>query len=184
MKRGLLLLTLCVALVGCGDESRDEKLSGELGGEGKQDTARLNDFMKSTRHATQADVAVLKAINQGDVEAARTANNDLHKAAADDVALAREVKGEKLRTFLVDYAQAIGDVADRYQALFDTSARTSDAEIARLVKRVRQAKQHAKQLDDQFVGVLKDVLPPDEYADFRRHLKQQQDRYNAEAGSG
>jgi hypothetical protein len=181
---GLILLALCVALVGCGEKSQDEKLSGELGGEGKQDAARLNDFMKTTRRATEADIAVLKAVNQGDIEAARTANDDLHKAAADDMAVARDVTGEKLRTFLVDYSQAIGDIADRYQALFAAPARTPDAEIAKLVKRVRRAKQHAKQLDDRFVAVVKDVLPPDEYADFRRYMKQQQDRYNAQTGGG
>jgi hypothetical protein len=83
VKRGLLLLALCVGLVGCGEESQDEKLSGALGGEGKQDAARLNDFLETAGRVTEADVAVMKAVNQGDLEAARTANGDLYERAGD-----------------------------------------------------------------------------------------------------
>jgi hypothetical protein len=137
VKRGLLLLALCVGLVGCGEESQDEKLSGALGGEGKQDAARLNDFLETAGRVTEADVAVMKAVNQGDLEAARTANGDLYERAGDAMAIARDIKGEKLRTFLADYSRAIGDIADRYKTLFDAPERTPDAQIVTMAKRVR-----------------------------------------------
>jgi hypothetical protein len=41
MKRILVLIVLSVALVGCGD-TKDEKLSGALGGSGEEDSKQLD----------------------------------------------------------------------------------------------------------------------------------------------
>jgi hypothetical protein len=67
--------------VGCGEKSQDEKLSGELGGEGKQDAARLNDFMKTTRRATEADIAVLKAVRRSATSRTATRRSSLRRRA-------------------------------------------------------------------------------------------------------
>jgi hypothetical protein len=53
-----------------------------------------------------------------------------------------------------------------------------------MAKQVRQAKRRFRQLDGRFVAVLKDIMPPDEYADFQRYMKQQRDRNNEAAGAG
>jgi D-mannonate dehydratase len=187
MKRALVLAALCLALVpaGCGGgNSNDEKLSGALGGTGKQDAQLLNRYFTTIRSISETDIAVVKAFNDVDIEAARTGVDRLHKIGTDSLSVAQDFSGAKLRTLFVDYSESIRKVADAYQAFIDADPGTTDREFKALQKDLIKRKQHLASLDNKLLVVLKDVMPKDQYAKLQQHVNDLQKRYNDAAGGG
>jgi hypothetical protein len=171
MKRVFVLIVLSVALVGCGEpESETEKVSRALGGT-EDDTATLERYLDSIHPMTDTDIAVMKAFTDGDTAKAEALVDKLHRIGRDSLAIAQDVGGEKLRTFLVAYSNAIQGVTDAYQAIVDAPADVTDAEIRPLGKRLRRSKERLAALDGKFLAVYKDVLPEDRYKQLQDHVK-------------
>jgi hypothetical protein len=114
MQRAAVLLALCLALVatGCGEKSNDEKLSGALGGAGKQDAQLLGNYFKAIQGISETDITIVQAFNNVNLDAARTGVDRLRKIGTDSLPIAHDFKGAKLRTLFIDYSQSIGNVAD------------------------------------------------------------------------
>jgi hypothetical protein len=155
MKRILVLIVLSVALVGCGD-TKEEKLSGALGGSGEEDSKQLKKFF--------TEIA------------------DLHRIARTAQAIARRIDGEKLRTYLGEYSGGMDKVADDYQAFIYAPEDTSDAEFKRFQRTLVRDKNHLAKLDGKLLVVLKDLMTPKSYKRLQAHIKDVNERYNDAAG--
>jgi len=181
MKRVLALIVLSVALVGCGDtepksESESEKVNRALGGT-DDDVAAFERWQTSIRPVPDADIAVMKAFNDGTDGSASL--DRLHRIGRDSRAIAEDVKGERLRTFLVAYSTAIQDMAAAYQAIVDSPA---DARIKPLAQRLGRSKQRLRKLDLKMLAVYKDVLSADRYKDMREHARDIEERAKKAVG--
>jgi hypothetical protein len=170
MKRVLALIVLSVALVGCGDteprsESESEKVSRALGGT-EDDVPVFERWLDTIQPAADVDIALMKAFNDGDDG---TASLDrLHRIGDESRGIAEDVKGERLRTFLVAYSEGVQGMADAYQAIVDAPA---DAKLKPLAQRLGRSKQRVRKLDRKLLTVYKDVLSADRLKELQEHAK-------------
>jgi len=173
MKRVLALIVLSVALVGCGDtkpeteaESESEKVNRALGGT-EDDVPAFERWLDTIQPAADVDIALMKAFNDGDDG---TASLDrLHRIGDESRGIAEDVKGERLRTFLVAYSEGVQGMADAYQAIVDAPA---DAKIKPLALRLGRSKQRVRKLDLKLLTVYKDVLSPDRLKGLQEHARE------------
>jgi hypothetical protein len=182
MKRVLVLIVLSVGLIGCGApkpelESESEKVNRALGGS-EDDVAAFERWLDTVQPTADVDIAVMKAFNDG--EDGTASLERLHRIGRDSRAIAREVEGERMRTFLVSYSERIQGMADAYQATVDAPA---DAKIKPLAQRLGRSKQRLRELDGKLLTVYKDVLSAERYKDMQEHAKDVKERAKA-AGVG
>jgi uncharacterized membrane-anchored protein YjiN (DUF445 family) len=181
MKRVLVLIILGVALVGCGD-SKEEELSGALGGSGKEDSEQLEKFFREIKDVSDVDIRIVQAFSKGDIDGAKRPIDELRTIARNAQAIARGIDGEKLRTYLGQYSGGMATVADDYQAFIDAPADTTDAEFKRFQRELVKDKNHLAKLDGKLLVVLKDVMTPESYKRLQEHIKDVNQRYNDAAG--
>ena len=187
MRRVLMLLVLLVALVaaGCGESNdRGDDLSSRLGGQGEQDVATLNKYLGRIRTITETDIAIIKSANENDLDAARDKVDELHKMGTESLAIAEDFKGAKVRTLLTNYSKRISDVADAYDAIFDTPETAPQSKFNELGVGLKKAKDNLGVLDRQLQVALKDVLPPDEYKKVQDRMNDLQQQFDDAANSG
>jgi hypothetical protein len=170
MKRVFALIVLSVALVGCGDtrpesESESEKVNRALGGT-EDDVAAFERWLDTVHPAVDVDIAVMKAFTDGEDGSASL--NRLHRIGRDSRAIAQDVEGDRLRTFLVAYSEGVQGMADAYQAIVDAPA---DAKIKPLAQRLGRSKQRLRALDRKLLTVYEEVLPEDRLKELREHAK-------------
>jgi hypothetical protein len=187
MLRVLTLLALLVALVpaGCGESNdRSEDLNSRLGGEGREDAATLNKYLGRIRTITDTDIAIVKAANENDIDGAREKVDELHKMGTESLAIADDFKGEKVRTLLTNYSKRISEVADAYDAIFDTPESAPQSKFNALAQDLKTAKDRLGVLDRQLQVALKDVLPPDQYKKVQDRMNDLQKKFNDAANGG
>ena len=192
MPRAVTVLALLAALsavalvpVACGDDSsqRDE-FSSALGGEGEKDGETLGKYLRRISQITVTDIAIVKAVNENDFDAAQDKVDELDTMGTESLAIADDFEGAKARDLLTSYSKRISDVAGAYDKILATPETASQATFQELGQDLQTQKERLAVLDEKLQVAMKDVLPADDYKKLQERMKALQDKFDEAADGG
>ena len=192
MPRVVTVLALLAALsavalvpVGCGDDSsqRDD-FSSALGGEGEKDGETLGKYLQRVSQITVTDIAIVKAVNENDLETAQDKVDELDKMGTESLTIADDFEGAELRDLLTNYSKRISDVAGAYQDILDTPETASESKFQKLGEELGRQKGRLQVLDEKLQVAMKDVLPADDYKKIQDRMKKLQQQFDDAANGG